>query len=456
MADLRIVDAPVLLQKSITDNVKIPTGGLGNYALRLGDLVWYVITKEQLANKSYVDLSSKAIKDSLDEHIADKANPHKVTKSQLGLSNVDNTSDIDKPISSAVGKALSLKADAQTVLGVDKVVSANTRLTTAKQAFPNVYVDSNGQLQKTQLVTWLDHAKMYNGLQPNGSFQMGDGTGWNLETSGLLTRDTTDSPFGAQACLRCAGGNALVLKLDKIPVNPYMKYRLSAMFKYEKVNATSCLYAGIASYDVDGNEITFTNSFHYGNTVTTLARDLKQGDTKVYLTSLSGWAYNAPGYQRGFKFYNYTDSRGYLYEPGVMSYSRYHSWSSESSLGWWDNNVASFDTANNVITLRKPWDYKNPKGQNGTWAAGTKVAQVTNSGVYQYILKAEWMVNKTGTTQWEYQAQEMEGVNTSGVDSSAMFRAGTVFIAPIFLLNYGGTTSTGDVTKVSNLYFEKI
>ena len=55
MADLRIVDAPVLLQESITDDVKMPTGGLGNFSIRLGDIVWYVVTKEQLANKNYVN-----------------------------------------------------------------------------------------------------------------------------------------------------------------------------------------------------------------------------------------------------------------------------------------------------------------------------------------------------------------------------------------------------------------
>ena len=344
---------------------------------------------------------------------------------------------------------------AQNAMGVDKVVSANTRLTTAKQTFPNVYVDSNGQLQTTQLATWIDHAKMYNGLVPNGSFQMGDATGWKLEASGLLTRDTTDFPFGAQGCLRCAGGNALVLKLYKMPVNPYMKYRLSAMFKYEKVNSASQFYSGIVSYDVDGNEIEFMHAYHYGNTVTTLARDLKQGDTQVYLTSLSGWTYNALGYQRGFKFYNYTDSRGYLYDPSTMSYSRYCTRSGEANLGWWDNNVASFDTTNNVITLRKPWNYANPKNANGTWTAGTKVAQSTDGGTYQYTLKASWMAGKTGVTEWGYQAQELAGINTSGADSNAMFRAGTAYVAPLFLFNYGGT-STGDATKISNLYFEKI
>ena len=106
MADLRIVDAPVLLQESITDDVKMPTGGLGNFSIRLGDIVWYVVTKEQLANKNYVDTSSKGVKDSLDEHIADKANPHQVTKAQVGLGNVDNTADIDKPVSNAVSSAI--------------------------------------------------------------------------------------------------------------------------------------------------------------------------------------------------------------------------------------------------------------------------------------------------------------------------------------------------------------
>ena len=111
MVDLRIVDAPVLLQESITDDVKIPTGGLGNYALRLGDLVWYVVAKENLASKSYVDTSSKGVQDKLDIHITNKTNPHQVTKEQVGLGNVDNTADIDKPVSNAVKSALLPKAD---------------------------------------------------------------------------------------------------------------------------------------------------------------------------------------------------------------------------------------------------------------------------------------------------------------------------------------------------------
>lgn len=45
----------------------------------------------------------------IDTHIADKTNPHEVTKAQIGLSNVDNTSDLNKPISTATQTALNGK-----------------------------------------------------------------------------------------------------------------------------------------------------------------------------------------------------------------------------------------------------------------------------------------------------------------------------------------------------------
>lgn len=40
------------------------------------------------------------------DHIADLNNPHNVTKEQLGLDEVDNTSDVDKPVSSAQQAAI--------------------------------------------------------------------------------------------------------------------------------------------------------------------------------------------------------------------------------------------------------------------------------------------------------------------------------------------------------------
>lgn len=47
----------------------------------------------------------------------DGDNPHKVTKEQIGLGNVDNTSDIDKPISNAMEEALGEKISFSYVVG---------------------------------------------------------------------------------------------------------------------------------------------------------------------------------------------------------------------------------------------------------------------------------------------------------------------------------------------------
>ena len=51
----------------------------------------------------------------VDGHIADQENPHNVTAEQVGLGNVDNTSDADKPVSTAQQAALDLKANATDV-----------------------------------------------------------------------------------------------------------------------------------------------------------------------------------------------------------------------------------------------------------------------------------------------------------------------------------------------------
>lgn len=42
----------------------------------------------------------------IDSHIANVSNPHNTTKAQVGLGNVDNTSDVDKPVSTAQATAI--------------------------------------------------------------------------------------------------------------------------------------------------------------------------------------------------------------------------------------------------------------------------------------------------------------------------------------------------------------
>lgn len=52
-------------------------------------------------------------------HIASTSNPHAVTQTQVGLSNVDNTSDLNKPISTATQTALDLKLNSSAYTAAD-------------------------------------------------------------------------------------------------------------------------------------------------------------------------------------------------------------------------------------------------------------------------------------------------------------------------------------------------
>lgn len=63
------------------------------------------------ASETERGLMSKEDKKKLDNHLIDTNNPHQVTKAQVGLSNVDNTSDKNKPISDLTNQALGGKID---------------------------------------------------------------------------------------------------------------------------------------------------------------------------------------------------------------------------------------------------------------------------------------------------------------------------------------------------------
>lgn len=64
------------------------------------------------------------LKAPLETHKSDDANPHSVTAAQLNLGNVDDTSDADKPVSTAQAAALALKLD-KTDLSTETALGSN-------------------------------------------------------------------------------------------------------------------------------------------------------------------------------------------------------------------------------------------------------------------------------------------------------------------------------------------
>lgn len=65
-----------------------------------------------LKDQAGITADIDAVQTNLETHINNKTNPHEVTKDQVGLGNVDNTSDANKPISTATQTALNGKFSA--------------------------------------------------------------------------------------------------------------------------------------------------------------------------------------------------------------------------------------------------------------------------------------------------------------------------------------------------------
>ena len=122
--DLRGADTT--LQNNITKEVNDRKGEITRVEKLISD---------EAATRAQADTTVNA---KVDSHIGNKSNPHGVTKAQVGLANVNNTSDADKPVSTAQATAI---ADAKAA-----GTNAQTNLTTHMQNMSNPHGVTRDQL----------------------------------------------------------------------------------------------------------------------------------------------------------------------------------------------------------------------------------------------------------------------------------------------------------------------
>jgi hypothetical protein len=122
--DLRGADTT--LQNNITKEVNDRKGEV----TRIEGLI-----SDEAATRAQADTTVNA---KVDSHIGNKSNPHTVTKAQVGLGNVNNTSDANKPVSTAQAAAI---ADAKAA-----GTNAQTNLTTHMQNMSNPHGVTRDQL----------------------------------------------------------------------------------------------------------------------------------------------------------------------------------------------------------------------------------------------------------------------------------------------------------------------
>lgn len=209
-----------------------------------------------------------------------------------------------------------------------------------------------------------------------------------------------------------------------IDINKTYEFKMSL-----KGDSSKKLYLGWDEFDIDGNYISPSYCTGISSSTTTLAKELKNGDTVVYLTSANGWKSTTYTHQLGLIFWNYKDSTGYQYPAGV--YSR-NAW---LNLYTFDN----VDKTNNTITLKNTWNH-------GTFPAGTQVSQ-SNSGGHKYFNYA----NKNYPSDWTETSFTIGGAQLLYSHQSSKISQAAKYVRFIILHNYsGGTTSaTMSISKVS-------
>ena len=247
----------------------------------------------------------------LTSHVSDKNNPHEVTKTQVGLDQVDNTSDLDKPLSTAVitkfeqvETAINIETqraqNAEDVLNTAIAGKANKATTLSGYGITDAYtkteVDTalSGKMDNTSLSDYATQDSV-NALATQLSDKANKATtlaGYNI--SDAYTKDATDYNFaGLSKDNRFSGDNTFdgkTLITRKAGSSTPVEFKVeSGIAKFYGTNIA--LEQGSSIQNADGDIIfTVINAPSTGNVEQVSMKDEKalvRGDQEVRLTSAS-------------------------------------------------------------------------------------------------------------------------------------------------------------------------
>ncbi|MDX1927967.1 MAG: DUF1559 domain-containing protein [Pirellulaceae bacterium] len=207
---------------------------------------------------------------------------------------------------------------------------------------------------------------------------------------------------------------------DPIAIDPAKVYTLEVNLSSTATGAAKHS-VGYTAYDRDGRLIESEHVARYLNAAdTTLARELRTGDTFIELADASGWSnYSSDPATRSLAWYGYQDSSGQTY----ASYSYTRNVATDPGLGLW----AAGAVVGNRITLLKPW-------AGPTLPSGLAVRNAVDGGPLFAVLAEDQLAPLR-------QSREIVGTWRSGTQNPAAFPPGTAVIRPAVELNQALTIS---------------
>jgi hypothetical protein len=140
---------------TITDlgdgRVRIAATGGGGGGLTCDDLTTCQTILDILQSITDVDRDLTTLSNAFTAHVNNTSNPHSTTKAQVGLSDVDNTSDVNKPVSTA-----------QAAADAAVLVSANAYTDAAVAALDGGMVDWSADCSPTGFASFTEKFFRYN------------------------------------------------------------------------------------------------------------------------------------------------------------------------------------------------------------------------------------------------------------------------------------------------------
>ena len=237
---------------------------------------------------------------------------------------------------------------------------------------------TDGTVATWQPTDFTEHLLRHDGelanIFINGFGEFSDETGW-------MTYDGTPDPTGTSFFYLAGdapiGYGSFQTAMTGSYLRLHNKYRLDASRTY----SLSC-YArsnsafdqthrfAIVCYDVDDNVIDPQDVYIYGDSQTTLAQELENGDGTMYIMgSTSEWYQGSETHLKRFAFFDYDNDSGHAYPD-------YYYTKNQSGLDAWDALVSGM-----VSMPTGGW-------AGGTYPAGTAVANVMGGDAHEYPVRA--------------------------------------------------------------------
>lgn len=229
--------------------------------------------------------------------------------------------------------------------------------------------------------------------------------GDNLFVNGDLSlKDNTNFSsftYNSDGYLSYTGGSVSLFSSKYIPIDTEKAYDYGVTVKTN--NTSTRVYMGFIPVDIDRKNIQTYQYAYMANTLTTLAKDLKNGDQYIYLTDMTNWnTTTTQTYHHGFIFWNYVDSTGYHYPE--LTYSR-NTWrdlynnNTEEEPNNIQVNIEIDGEIVNRIKLKSAWN-------NGYFPAGTKLSQSNDGATYAYSL----VTNGYLSSEWTKKSAIIQGI----------------------------------------------